>query len=207
MTDFSSSRLLKFLNIAIALVLAAALALAWWFCLRPLPLRSGAITTAVAAPVRVDFDARGVPHIRAASLEDALFVQGYVTAQDRLWQMDGLRRWRRGTWPRSWAAARWNRTANRAGCACAASPKRPIRRLPAADRAAFARLRARREPFIATHLGQPAARIHAAGLPAAAVERGGFPADLPVHVSRPHHHLARRCYQTQHAGSMATRAK
>jgi penicillin amidase len=40
----------------------------------------------------VRFDARGVPHISAASLEDALFIQGYVTAQDRLWQMDGLRR-------------------------------------------------------------------------------------------------------------------
>src|SRR5205085_1619779 len=37
------------------------------------------------------------PHIRAASIEDALFLQGYVTAQDRLWQMDGLRRFAGGT--------------------------------------------------------------------------------------------------------------
>ena len=37
-------------------------------------------------------DARGVPHIRAQSLGDALFAQGYVTAQDRLWQMDLSRR-------------------------------------------------------------------------------------------------------------------
>jgi penicillin amidase len=34
----------------------------------------------------------GVPHIKAASLSDALFVQGYVTAQDRLFQMDAMRR-------------------------------------------------------------------------------------------------------------------
>jgi penicillin amidase len=33
-----------------------------------------------------------VPHINAASLEDAMFLQGFVTAQDRMWQMDALRR-------------------------------------------------------------------------------------------------------------------
>jgi penicillin amidase len=42
--------------------------------------------------VEVLRDARGVPHIRAQSIADALFAQGYVTAQDRLWQMDLSRR-------------------------------------------------------------------------------------------------------------------
>jgi penicillin amidase len=37
-------------------------------------------------------DRLGVPHIQAGSIEDALWVQGYVTAQDRFWQMDLLRR-------------------------------------------------------------------------------------------------------------------
>jgi penicillin G amidase len=37
-------------------------------------------------------DAHGVPHIRATSLKDLMFAQGYVTAQDRLWQMDLSRR-------------------------------------------------------------------------------------------------------------------
>jgi penicillin amidase len=46
----------------------------------------------VSAPVSVIRDAEGVPHIRAANLHDLLFAQGYVTAQDRLWQMDALRR-------------------------------------------------------------------------------------------------------------------
>ncbi len=50
------------------------------------------MTAPVAAEVRIDRDGHGVPHIRAATLEDALFAQGYVTAQDRLWQMDSLRR-------------------------------------------------------------------------------------------------------------------
>ncbi len=42
--------------------------------------------------VTVTRDAQGVPRITAASLHDALFAQGYVTATDRLWQMDALRR-------------------------------------------------------------------------------------------------------------------
>ena len=46
----------------------------------------------LSAPVEVRRDARSVPHLRAQSLEDVLFAQGYVTAQDRLWQMDLSRR-------------------------------------------------------------------------------------------------------------------
>lgn len=38
--------------------------------------------------VEVVYDDRLVPHIFAEHLEDALFAQGYVTAQHRLWQMD-----------------------------------------------------------------------------------------------------------------------
>jgi penicillin G amidase len=69
-----------------------ALAVVYWFAWRPLPQRSGIIAAGVSRPVSVRFDALGEPHIHAESLEDALFVQGYVTAQDRLFQMDGLRR-------------------------------------------------------------------------------------------------------------------
>jgi penicillin amidase len=46
----------------------------------------------LSAPVLVRRDAHGVPHIDAATQEDMLVAQGYVTAQDRLWQMDSLRR-------------------------------------------------------------------------------------------------------------------
>jgi penicillin amidase len=44
------------------------------------------------ATVRVLRDAHGVPHLIAANLDDLLFAQGYITAQDRLWQMDMTRR-------------------------------------------------------------------------------------------------------------------
>jgi penicillin amidase len=92
MTQSWFARTVKYVNSAIALVLVAAAAIGYWYIWRPLPQRSGSIEAAVGAPVSVTFDRLGVPHIRAASQEDALYVQGYVTAQDRLWQMDALRR-------------------------------------------------------------------------------------------------------------------
>ena len=46
----------------------------------------------LSAPVTVRRDAHGVPHIEAATLNDLLMAQGWVTASDRLWQMDMARR-------------------------------------------------------------------------------------------------------------------
>ncbi len=46
----------------------------------------------LGAPVTVLRDVHGVPSLRAATVDDLLFAQGFVTAQDRLFQMDGLRR-------------------------------------------------------------------------------------------------------------------
>jgi len=51
----------------------------------------------LSAPVLVRRDAHGVPHIQAVSQSDLFFAQGYVTAQDRLWQMDMYRRNSSGT--------------------------------------------------------------------------------------------------------------
>ncbi|HEV2863442.1 MAG TPA: penicillin acylase family protein [Pyrinomonadaceae bacterium] len=73
-----------------------------------LTLLSGAAPYAFAqtpAPVRVEGlkkgvtvrrDERGIPYIDAADESDLYFAQGYVTASDRLWQMDLLRRTARG---------------------------------------------------------------------------------------------------------------
>jgi penicillin amidase len=58
-----------------------------------LPQLDGSLAVnGLAAPVTVERDAHGVPHIHAASMDDLVFAQGFVTAQDRLWQMDLLRR-------------------------------------------------------------------------------------------------------------------
>jgi penicillin G amidase len=63
-----------------------------------LPQLDGAIIIpGLSAPVTIQRDAHGVPHLRAASLDDLLLAQGFVTAQDRLWQMDTLRRHASGT--------------------------------------------------------------------------------------------------------------
>src|SRR3954468_12497967 len=48
------------------------------------------------ANVTVRRDGRGIPYIEAASDADLYFAQGYVTASDRLWQMDLMRRLSRG---------------------------------------------------------------------------------------------------------------
>ncbi|MGA3167153.1 MAG: penicillin acylase family protein [Terriglobia bacterium] len=58
-----------------------------------LPLLDGTMRApGLSARVEVLRDAHGVPHLRARSLADVFFAQGYVTAQDRLWQMDLSRR-------------------------------------------------------------------------------------------------------------------
>ena len=50
----------------------------------------------LGAPVEVIRDEWGVPHIYAANDDDLFFAQGYVMAQDRLWQMEMWRRWHEG---------------------------------------------------------------------------------------------------------------
>jgi penicillin G amidase len=50
----------------------------------------------ITAPVTVIRDARGVPAIQAGNLDDLFFAQGYITAGDRLWQMDMMRRYASG---------------------------------------------------------------------------------------------------------------
>src|SRR5580700_5167201 len=85
-------RLLRLVNALIALLIVAVLGVAYWYLWRPLPPVSGSIDAPVEAEIIIQRDALGVPHIQASNLDDALFAQGYVTASERLWQMDSLRR-------------------------------------------------------------------------------------------------------------------
>ena len=50
-------------------------------------LKSGQIS-GLNAGVKVEFDDREVPHIFAENINDAVFIQGYLHAQNRLFQMD-----------------------------------------------------------------------------------------------------------------------
>ena len=56
------------------------------------PQVSGTLDVEVSAPVRVVRDAWGIPHIYAQSADDLFFAQGFVQAQDRLFQLDLWRR-------------------------------------------------------------------------------------------------------------------
>ena len=64
-----------------------------------LPRTSGEVVLpGLSAPAEIYRDAWGIPHARAASEVDAFFVQGFLTAQDRLWQMEFDRRRGSGRW-------------------------------------------------------------------------------------------------------------
>jgi penicillin amidase len=76
----------------LAAVLLTASLLLWGVTRRGLPRTGGVIEAAVSAEVEIYRDTFGVPHIIARSVDDLFYAQGYVQAQDRLWQMDLLRR-------------------------------------------------------------------------------------------------------------------
>ena len=65
----------------------------WLSAIRALPERDGTRTiSGLAAPVTVNRDSHGIPLITAESEDDAYFALGYVHAQDRLFQMEMMRR-------------------------------------------------------------------------------------------------------------------
>src|SRR5215467_5120070 len=60
---------------------------------RPLPKVQGEVSLqGLHEPVEVITDRYGVPHIYAQNEDDLYFAQGYIHAQERLWQMEFNRR-------------------------------------------------------------------------------------------------------------------
>lgn len=89
----------KFAIVGVGLLLAALVAvLGLWALLREsLPSHSGTHRLAgLSGEVEILWDDRGVPHLFATSLNDLLFAQGYVHAQDRWFTMDLYRHVARG---------------------------------------------------------------------------------------------------------------
>ena len=98
-----SRRFSQPLRVVIALVafllLLFVLADIWFFraAKASLPVVDGTLKlSGLTAPVIVTRDSLGVPNIAADNLHDLFFAQGFVTAQDRLWQMDMTRRYASG---------------------------------------------------------------------------------------------------------------
>lgn len=91
-------KLLKRILLALA-IMAAVVSLTVYFYLHSkIPAYDGTVVLqGLKQEVQVKYDTFGIPHIYAGSEEDAFFALGYVHAQDRLFQMELLRRVGAGT--------------------------------------------------------------------------------------------------------------
>ncbi len=90
-----SPRVFRYLKIILVVLLLLALigTLIGWSLHRAEPKREGQLElSGLRGPVSVFYDAWGVPHIDAQNDVDAYRTLGYVHAQERLFQMDMLRR-------------------------------------------------------------------------------------------------------------------
>ncbi len=82
-------KIVKFLIVLIVLILLGG----WFFKQKNKPVYSGDLQlNSLEQKVNVYFDDFGVPHIYAQNQHDAYVALGYVHAQDRLWQMELVRR-------------------------------------------------------------------------------------------------------------------
>jgi penicillin G amidase len=87
------------ISLLIVAIVAAAGSLAWLkgAMREQMPQLDGNLQLpGLSAPVLVRRDSHGIPHIQAANMDDLLEAQGFVIAQDRLWQMDMARRFAAG---------------------------------------------------------------------------------------------------------------
>ena len=86
-------KLLKRIVIGLATVALLTVVTGYFYLHSTKPDYSGALTlTGLKSEVEVLYDSYGVPHIYTKNAQDAYFALGYVHAQDRLFQMEMLRR-------------------------------------------------------------------------------------------------------------------
>ncbi|HEX7926440.1 MAG TPA: penicillin acylase family protein, partial [bacterium] len=90
-------RILLIVAGVLVLAIVVAAGVAWHLHRRALPDYGGTVTVqGPQKPVEILRDQWGTPHIFAASLEDAAFAEGWAVAQDRLFQLELLRRLTQG---------------------------------------------------------------------------------------------------------------
>jgi penicillin amidase len=86
-------RLAKRLSLGLFLTILFAAAGAWFWMMTSLPKTTGDLAIdALEQAVEIRRDRNGIPYIKAQSEHDSYVALGFVHAQDRLWQMDFLRR-------------------------------------------------------------------------------------------------------------------
>ncbi len=87
-----------YILVSVLVLLLLSGSIAFWFIQKSAPETTGEIVLPpLNAPVSIYRDNAGVPHIEASSSKDLFIAQGYVTAQDRMFQMDLSRRQASGT--------------------------------------------------------------------------------------------------------------
>ncbi len=90
-------KVLKWLAILFSALIIVAIGAGIFFYTKLSPSYSGNVSLALNDSVNVYFDAYGIPHIEAGSETDAFKALGYIHAQERLFQMELLRRVGSGT--------------------------------------------------------------------------------------------------------------
>lgn len=93
--DAPRSVLPKLIGILLLIALAGVMAVLLYLyamAKRALPQLHGELkVSGLTSKVTVARNEHGLPTIEASNLDDLFLAQGYVTAQDRLWQMDAMR--------------------------------------------------------------------------------------------------------------------
>jgi len=87
-----STPLLRAINLSIAVLALALAGCAYWFAWRPSPRRPAKSPLRFRRAAHICADALGVPTSPPLRWKTRFSCKGFVTAQDRMWQMDALRR-------------------------------------------------------------------------------------------------------------------
>ncbi len=91
-------RVLIIAVLVVVLVVLVGAGAGYWFITKSLPQINGTLRVAgLVSRVEIVRDPMGVPHIYADNADDLIVAEGYVQAQDRLWQMEFNRRIGSGT--------------------------------------------------------------------------------------------------------------
>ena len=145
-------RILRWCLLTVVVILAGAAAYAWFVAYSALPQLDGRVQiNGLSAAVTVTRDRHGVPAIVAGSLEDLFFAQGYVTAQDRLWQMDAMRRYGSGELSEILGEGMVERDREQRILGLRAAARKSLETASARDRAFFEAYARGVNAFIGTH--------------------------------------------------------
>jgi penicillin amidase len=99
-------RVLTIVLVVVVVLLLVSCGAGYWFVTKSFPQIDGTLhIRGLTSNVQVVRDPLGIPHIYADNADDLFFAEGYVQAQDRLWQMEYNRRIGHGTLSEMFGAA------------------------------------------------------------------------------------------------------